>query len=137
MAEEYPTTVLPDVRAFRFRRFEHFDAVRDEFESAGVAFMTPNQLEDDALPRRRALHQVSSLHEMRSEQIAQPFNRMGEHVDGGYFYSNQWLQWHSSADDIMIGHDYPIPPSWAPMFDRPHAVQTQFFEALNRVEGGR
>jgi putative sugar O-methyltransferase len=88
IAEEYLTTVLPDRRTFRFRRFSSFDDVRDEFESAEVAFLTPNQM--SFIPSLQAVLfvNISSLHEMRRDQINHYFGEVERHVREGHFYTN-------------------------------------------------
>jgi putative sugar O-methyltransferase len=134
VAEEYLTTVMPDRRAFRFRRFDSYDAVRDEFEACDVAFITPNQL--DLLPPLAAelFINVSSLHEMRHDQIDHYFGQVARHALAGSFYTKQWQRWFNPDDEIDVSHDdYPVPSSWEVVFDRPHPIQTSFFEALYRV----
>jgi putative sugar O-methyltransferase len=131
VAEEYLTTVLPERRAFRFRRFSAYDDVRHEFENAEIAFMTPNQL--DLVPPLGAwlFVNISSLHEMRRDQVEHYFRQIERHAAGGYFYTKQWRRWHNPDDDITVDHDdYPVPNSWRVVFDRQHPIQTEFFEAL-------
>lgn len=137
VAEEYLTSVLPGVPAFRFRRFTDFEAVRAEFDAARLVFLTPNQL--DIMPPLGAglFVNVSSLHEMRPEQIGHYFQKIAQHAEAGYFYTKQWSHWRNPSDEVVISHDdYPVPSSWATVFDRPHMVQTQFFEALYQVVAG-
>jgi hypothetical protein len=76
---------------------------------------------------------VSSLHEMRPDQIEHYLGRVAVHC-GGYFYSKQWLRSVNPRDRIVIRRkDYPIPSNWTTVFDRRHPVQTGFFEALYRL----
>jgi putative sugar O-methyltransferase len=131
VAEEYLTTVLPERRAFRFRRFSSYGEVCDELESSEIAFLTPNQL--DLVPPLGAelFVNISSLHEMRRDQIEHYYRQIERHAAGGCFYTKQWRRWHNPDDDITVDHDdYPVRTSWRVLFDRQHPIQTEFFEAL-------
>jgi putative sugar O-methyltransferase len=131
VAEDYLTAVLPDRRAFRFRRFSSFNEVHDEFERAEIAFLTPNQLALVPPLDATLFLNVSSLHEMRPHQIEHYFGEVDRHACNGHFYTKQWREWHNPDDDITVAHDdYPVRPSWRVVFDRQHPIQTEFFEAL-------
>jgi len=97
--------------------------------SARLAFLTPNQL--DGLPSLKAdlFINVSSLHEMRPDQIAHYFSLIGRHTRG-VFYTKQWREWTNPEDGVTIREsDYPVPVQWKRIYQRPHGVQTHFFEA--------
>jgi len=70
IAKQYLTTLFPGRRTFRFRHFDRHAEVADELAQAQIAFLTPNQL---ALIKPLGVDlflNISSLHEMRPEQIA-------------------------------------------------------------------
>jgi len=130
VAERYLSLLYPSRRRFGFRHFGSFDAVRDEFEDAQIAFLTPNQVA--AMPDSSVglSINVSSLHEMRSEQIAFYLETIDRLTDG-HFYSKQWIRSVNRFDGLVINReDYPIPTSWRTVFNRQHPIQTPFFEAL-------
>jgi putative sugar O-methyltransferase len=135
VAEEYLSRLFPDRNVFRFRHFEAPGEVANELSQARIAFLTPNQL-DLLEPLDAALFlNVSSLHEMRPDQIAHYLQRVGVHCRG-HFYSKQWIRSVNPDDGVVIKREeYPIPADWTPVFDRVHPVQTQFFEALYRLPG--
>jgi putative sugar O-methyltransferase len=133
IAEEYLSRLFPDRTVFRFRHFDAHEQVAAELEQAEIAFLTPNQLDIVAPLEAGLFLNVSSLHEMRPEQIAHYLGRIGTHCRG-HFYSKQWLRSVNPDDGVVIHReDYPIPSDWTPVFDRVHPVQTQFFEALYRL----
>jgi putative sugar O-methyltransferase len=130
IAQRYLTELFPERPAFRFRHFDSYAEVAAELESAQIAFLTPNQLE--LIPSLHAdlLINVSSLHEMRREQIEHYFELFAEHCDG-FFYTKQWQRSVNPFDDLVVlREDYPVPSGWSAVFDRVHPVQTHFFEAL-------
>lgn len=133
VAQEYLTRSFPDRPAFRFRRFANHAEVRAEMEDARIGFLTPNQL--DLVPAWGAglFVNVSSLHEMRPDQVRHYIGKVGEHC-AGWFYSKQWERSVNPYDGVVIRReDYPIPPAWETVFLRRHPVQAKFFEALYRV----
>lgn len=69
LAQRYLTTLYPDKRAFRFRSFDDGDAVADELNEADMAFLTPNQLDLLRSLQADLFVNISSLHEMRRDQI--------------------------------------------------------------------
>ncbi len=138
IAEEYLTRLFPKRPAFRFRRFKKYAEVKSEMESAQIGFLTPNQL--DLIPGLGAglFVNISSLHEMRPDQIAHYIGKIGEHTGSsgkpGYFYTKQWERSINPYDKLVIKRgDYPIPSQWKKIFMRKHPVQTRFFEAMYQV----
>jgi putative sugar O-methyltransferase len=130
VAERYLSLLYPRRPRFAFRRFAAFADVREEFEAAEIAFLTPNQLASIPAPSAGLCINVSSLHEMPPAQIAHYLGLIDAHTDG-HFYSKQSIRSVNPHDGVVIHHDeYPIPPAWRVVFDRPHPVQTTFFEAL-------
>lgn len=130
IAQHYLSSVLPDTRVFRFRHIERFDDVRDELDSADLCFFTPNQLE--LLPRGMVdvFVSISSLHEMRLDQIAHYLALMCE-LTTRAIYLKQWSVSSNTLDRITVTRDaYRLGPGWTAVFDRADAVQDQFFEAL-------
>jgi putative sugar O-methyltransferase len=136
IAQQYLTTLFPDRRAFRFRHFDSGAEVAEELAEAQIAFLTPNQLELlDPLGVELFIN-ISSLHEMRREQIAYYLGQVDRHT-AGHFYTKQWLTWHNPDDDIVVGReDYPIPPAWDVVYSHQHPIQTAFFHALYKVQKG-
>ncbi|HWI07950.1 MAG TPA: putative sugar O-methyltransferase [Solirubrobacteraceae bacterium] len=135
IAQQYLTTLLPDRRAFRFRHFDSHAEVADELAAAQIAFLTPNQLELLEPLGVSLFVNISSLHEMRPEQIAHYLGQVDRHTDG-YFYTKQWERWHNTEDDVVIGRaDYPIPPGWRTIYEHAHPIQRRFFHGLYSTRG--
>jgi putative sugar O-methyltransferase len=131
VAQTYLTSLFPNMSVARFRRGT--DGLADEIAGARMAFITPNQLE--AMPPLGAdlFINISSLHEMRPDQIAHYLDVIGRQTRG-VFYMKQWRDWTNPADGVRIREaDYPIPPEWHLIYRRPHEVQTDFFEAAYRI----
>lgn len=130
VAQRYLTELYPQLPVFRFRRFRDGEAAAEELEGSRIAFLTPNQLE--RLPPLDADVgiTISSLHEMRPDQIRRYLELIDVHCRG-VFYTKQWQRWHNPLDDVVITEaDYPYPAQWHRRFERPHPLQPGFFEAL-------
>ena len=131
VAQRYLTTLFPQLRTFRFRSFQAFDDVRDEFESATLRFLMPHQLE--LLPDKcfQQFVNISSLHEMTLEQVRHYIKQM-DRLCGGRVYLKQWRTYSQAAvnGQPITEADYPIPSTWRTIFHRQHPIQRMFFEAL-------
>jgi putative sugar O-methyltransferase len=130
LAERYLSSQFKDRRIFRFRPFSSFAEIEDEFNQAQIAFLLPNQLE--LLPDKGVdlFINISSLHEMRRDQInfyLDQINRLTRH----YFYCKQWKESVNAADSIVVKEaDYPFPASWKRLYRRDGLAQNRFFETL-------
>lgn len=130
VAQRYLTAVFPERRVFAFRSFGNFADIREEFDAADVIFLTPNQLE--LLPDKSVdlFINISSLHEMRMDQIRYYFSEI-ERLTAKYFYFKQWKETTIPFENETIREeDYPIGDDWHRVYRQQCAVQHKFFEAL-------
>jgi putative sugar O-methyltransferase len=135
IAQEYLTTLFPDRRTFRFRHFDSHAEVADELAAAQIAFITPNQLELLEPLGVSLFVNISSLHEMRPEQIAHYLGEADRHTNG-FFYTKQWNSWHNPDDDVRMNRaSYPYPPSWRQVYEHTHPIQRAFFHGLYATRG--
>lgn len=133
IAERYITNQFKERNIFKFRKFSNFNEIKKEFEQSDIIFLLPNQLE--LLPSKIAdlFINISSLHEMRRDQIEFYFNCI-DNLIKKYVYFKQWKISKNSYDNIIITEkDYPIRENWEKIFWRECKVKTQFFEALLRL----
>ncbi len=132
LSQRYLSDVLPDRRVFRFRPFVDHAAVADEMAASDLVFLEPQQLE--LLPDRSfdLGATISTLHEMRPDQISQYIRQLDRLCDS--VYTKQWRRFHNRRDGVVIrASDYPIPDRWPPVFHRPPIFPRSFFEALYLV----
>lgn len=132
VAERYLSRIFPDKTIFKTRGFSRFEEVAEEFARSDIVFLLSTQL--SKLPSRSVdfIINISSLHEMRKDQINYFFERFDDVLKfGGHFYSKQWKKARVLFENItLLENDYPIPPDWNKIFSRTARVQTKFFEAL-------
>lgn len=133
LSQEYLSTVFPKEKIFRYRRFQNFEDVREEFESTRIRFLAAHQIE--LLPAKEfdLILNISSLHEMTSEQITNYLNQI-DRICRGKFYTKQWRLSRAKANGFVINEfEYPIPASWKCLYHKQHPIQRMFFEALYDV----
>ena len=133
LAQEYLSTVFPEEKIFRFRRFENFEDVREEFESSRIRFLAAHQIE--LLPAKEfdTVLNISSLHEMTLEQIKNYLKQI-DRICRGKFYSKQWRVSRARVNGFVIKEsEYPIPSSWNCQYHKQHPIQRMFFEALYEI----
>ena len=130
VAQRYLSNVFAERKIFGFRPFENFESVQADFDAAEIIFLTPNQLE--LLPDRSVdlFVNISSLHEMRMDQIRYYFTEI-ERLTRKYFYFKQWQETTIPFENETIREaDYPVPADWRLVNRQQCKVQAKFFEAL-------
>ena len=135
VAQRYLSALFQDRKIFEFRSFDNYDEIRDEFLHAEIAFMTPNQLA--MLPAKSIdlFINISSLHEMRMDQIRYYFAEI-DRLTRKYFYFKQWKETVIPFENEKITEaDYPVRNDWRLIYRRQCQVQTYFFEALYEIPG--
>jgi putative sugar O-methyltransferase len=134
VAETYLRRQFPNRRIFRYREFANFEEVESEFRDSNIAFFLSTQIAK--LPDGLAdlAINISSLHEMRPEQISFYFSQFDRLLKNeGVFYFKQWKRGTVLFENVVIREeDYPIPSSWLCELSREAPLQTRFFEARYR-----
>jgi putative sugar O-methyltransferase len=133
VSQQYLSQLFPEKKIFRFRDFGDDPAALNEISASQIAFLLPHQA---ARLRAKSIDlfvNISSLHEMRPDQIATYLALIGR-VTRGHFYSKQWFVSKNREDGLRLRpQDYPIPADWNCVYLRRAAVQAAFFEALYAI----
>lgn len=128
ISQTFLTTQFPDKKIFRFRPFNTYAEIADEFESADIAFLMPHQLEliNSSIDVFMA---IDCLHEMNAPQVEFYFQQADRLAKN--FYFKCWSSAEILFDDITWEQsDYPVRPKWKKAFWRMTTVPSHFFEAL-------
>jgi len=135
IAEKYLSTVFSKKKIFRYRQFSKFSDIEKEFYKSDILFFLPSQIE--LLPSHQIdlFINISSLHEMRLDQIRYYFKQIERLTKTtGYFYFKQWKVGQVSYENQIIRfEDYPISKKWKILYNRQAKIQTKFFECLLRL----
>lgn len=130
VAQRYLTALFPERKVFGFRPIDNFEDVQEEFANADIIFLTPNQLE--LLPDKSVdlFINISSLHEMRMDQVRYYFGEI-ERLTRKYFYFKQWKETTVPFENETIREaDYPVRDEWDLVYRQQCTIQHKFFEAL-------
>jgi putative sugar O-methyltransferase len=130
LSQWYLTTLFPQRRAFLFRRFEQFDEIESELSQADLAFFTPNQLAKFPARYFDVFATISSVHEMRRDQISHYMMLMGRTTRSA-LYLKQQKDYVNPVDDLVIGrNNYPLPVGWVESHERFDLINPGFFERI-------
>ncbi|HKO03863.1 MAG TPA: putative sugar O-methyltransferase [Candidatus Acidoferrales bacterium] len=134
IAEKYLSAVFPEKRIFRFRPFDTFEEIAGEYAEAQLVFLLSSQFAKVPAHSADLALNISSLHEMRKEQIDHYLGQFDRVLKrGGHAYLKQWKTARVLFEGITVSEkDYHIPPAWTAVMNRTARVQTKFFEALYR-----
>ena len=133
VAQRYLSNVFAERKIFGFRPFSTFQDVEEDFAAADIIFITPNQLE--LLPAKSVdlFLNISSMHDMRTEQIEYYFGEIVR-VTQGYFYFKQLQNSTNSAENSSLSEsDYPIPDEWRLISRQDCGASAGYFEALYKL----
>ena len=128
LAQWYLSELFPRKRVFRFRHVDSYEEIEAELSTADIAFFTSNQLElfpDDYFD---VSINISSLHEMRRDQIERFIDLMAQKTRR-MIYSKQYRYYENPHDKVAISEsDYRFPEPWQIGSRRVDEVNTRFFE---------
>lgn len=132
IAERYISSIFAERRIFRYRDFDRFEDIASEYNNADIAFFLSSQLAALPLNSVELVINISSLHEMRKDQVAYYLGRFNSVLKpGGHLYLKQWKEAKVLFEGVTLTEeDYPIPSEWEKIMSRTARVQTRFFEAL-------
>lgn len=130
VAETYLRHEFPDLRLFCYREFAQFSDIETDFLACDIAFFLSTQIAQLPDGLAELIINVSSLHEMRLEQIGFYFTQFDRLLlEGGTFYFKQWKRGVVPFEDVVIHQaDYPIPKNWTLELSREAPIQSKFFE---------
>ena len=130
IAQWYLASIFPHKKTFFFQHFDDFAEIEGELANADIAFFTSNQLElfpDDYF---HTFVNISSLHEMRRDQIDRFVTLMSEKTRYS-IYSKQYRTYHNPYDGLdIIETDYRFPDDWKSVDNRIDAINPRFFESV-------
>jgi putative sugar O-methyltransferase len=130
LSQWYLTTLFPARRVFLFRRFGRFDEIENELSGVDLAFFTPNQLAKFPPSYFDVFATISSIHEMRRDQINHYMVLMGRTTRRA-LYLKQQKDYVNPVDNLVIGeNDYPLPLGWSKSHERFDLINPGFFERI-------
>ena len=135
VSQWYLGETFPDKRIFRFRHFDRFEDIVDELSQADMAFFSPNQIEMFPDGYFDITANISSLHELRPDQIDNLLKQIYR-ITRRYVYLKQYKEYINPYDGLRLLEDsYALAPGWKYRYYRDDGVDSRFFETLIEREG--
>ncbi len=132
LSQTYLSSIFPQRKIFRFRPFQSFEEIQEEFQSATLLFLTPDQMKmlpDNSVDLFLA---IDCLHEMKRD-VVQFFFRQADRL-ASLFYFKCWTDTVIPFDEIHYPFkEYPIPTSWKKIFEGNCFVPSEFSHAFYQV----
>lgn len=133
ISQSYLTSQFHDKKIFRFRPFTSFDQIADEFATARIAFLTPDQLPLLPWGGFDLFLAIDCLHEMKKARVSYYFEQADRLAANIYFKC--WESTEIPFDKIVwTDADYPVRQNWRAEFKRPCKVPGGFFEAMFKIK---
>jgi len=119
------------LKIFEFRPdIKSFEEIESELELADIAFFTPNQLELFIDNYFDVFINISSLHEMRREQIKNYLYQINK-VTNGMIYLKEYKEYHNPYDNLVICRsDYNITNNHNVLLEKTNDINYDFFELI-------
>lgn len=134
VSQWYLSQLFPNLHIFKFRHFDDFEEIRKEYEQADLCFFSSNQLALFSSKQFDIFINISSLHEMKREQI-EAYTTLIDKTTRGYFFTKQYPTTMQLAPDMAGAYEvpfdeYPMPNNWQQIFKRNNDINPLFVEAL-------
>lgn len=132
VSQTYLSTIFPEKNVMKFRPFEDFSEISDEYLNADIVFLSPEQLNKIPSKSIDLFLAIDCLHEMTAERVLHYFNEADR--ISKYFYYKCWVNTHVVQDDVYHRENsYPIKCAWKEIFKQPCQVPSGFFHALYKI----
>lgn len=136
VAQWYLQQTLGPERVFHFRHFDRFEDVREEMERASAVILTPNQIRKFPDGYFDVMLTISSLPEMRQDQVDLYLNEF-QRLSRGHIFIKQFKAWRNPADGTdLTPESYKLHPNWRVTLDRTDPVIPFFFNRVWSLEQG-
>ena len=132
LSQTYLSDVFSDRKIFKFRPFDHFEEIEEEFVASDIIFMTPDQMLK--LPKKTVdlFMAIDCLHEMKTDEVQLYFNEADRLAS--LFYFKCWNSTVVPFDNIPYNlGSYPVPNSWQKIFEGGCFVPSDFFHAFYEI----
>jgi len=134
VSQWYLTKVYTNMKTFTFRNFSSYEEIKADIDDARMVFLEPNQVE--LLPDKYfdLFINVSSLQEMRQDQINNWFKQINRLTSKWFYYKEYLRSVNGFDDEIIFKGNYPKFEKWEMIFDHINPIHRQFFEIMMKIQ---
>src|SRR5581483_2494005 len=133
VSQTYLSSIFPDRKVMKFRQFNTFADIEEEFSKADIVFLTPDQLSkipDNTIDLFLA---IDCLHEMKAERVAHYFNEADRLST--FFYYKCWVKTYVGPDNVHhLEETYPVKSYWHEIFKQQCQIPKDFFHAFYKLK---
>ena len=133
VSQEYLSKVFPKKTVMKYKPFENFSEVSEEFQNADLVFLMPDQI--NKIPNESAefFLAIDCLHEMKKERVDFYFDQ-AQRISK-YFYYKCWINTYVAPDEVYHLKDtYPVKPNWQQLFMTDCEIPSGFFHAMHKIK---
>jgi hypothetical protein len=132
VSQYFLSTVFPDRKTFRFRPFDDYTAVKDEFENSDLAFVMPDQM--DLLPPKSIdiVVAINCFQEMIDTEVMQYFDNFDRLARYLYLKASETPH-NVYAERFLPLRRYPFKPGWECLARSSCLVPLDYSETLFRL----
>jgi putative sugar O-methyltransferase len=128
VSQTYLSQMFPQKKIFKFRPFQDFKQIEEEYSRADLVFLTPDQL--DKIPDKSVdlFMAIGCMQEMKRQMIVDYFHQIDRLSSRFYFKSTEVTV---TTDETVNAPDtYPIPSHWTTVFRKNCFVPADHFHAF-------
>ncbi|MBT8562122.1 putative sugar O-methyltransferase [Polynucleobacter paneuropaeus] len=129
LSQVYLSELFHNRKIFKFRDFNNFDEIQEEFNQSEICFISPSQI--NFLPKNYIdiTITISTLHEMNHEEI-ENYKNLFTNKTSENIYMKQWNSWKNEIDNINIcAKDFMIDKKeWKLVRNELNATHNEFIE---------
>ena len=123
---------FPGKKIFKFRSFNNFSNIKDEFEKADIKFLTPDQIK--YIPNKifDLSIAIDCLHEMSKKQVENYFDEF-DRLSKNIFFKCQNTQWANFENSKYTIDNYPIKKNWKKILHEKCFIPNEYFDAIYKI----
>ncbi len=124
--------IFPGKKFFKFRSFNNYSNIKDEFEKSDIKFLTPDQIK--YLPNKIFDLSISidCLHEMSKNQVEDYFDEF-DRLSKNTFFKCQNTQWANFGNGKFTIDNYPIKKNWKKILHKKCFIPNEYFDAIYKI----
>lgn len=133
VSQSHISANMKDKKIFKFKPFDDFETVKDEFNKSDIAFISPQQLH--LLPDQSVdlCIAIDCLHEMAKADVEtyfKEFNRISSYL----YFKCQTEQWAHVNPDVYTTNNYPTMDHWEKIMHEKCYIPNDYFHAVYQLK---
>ena len=124
--------IFPNKKIFKFRDFNNYSKIKEEFEQSDIKFLMSDQLK--YLPNKifDLSIAIDCLHEMNKKQVEEYFDEF-DRLSSNLFFKCQNIQWAEFDNFKFTIDNYPIKENWKKILHKKCFIPNDYFDAIYKI----